>query len=121
MSAALVGVVTVAAALLAFLGLASTLARRRTGLVHLVVAGVLEALLLAQAVLVAVAMAGGQRPADLPTFVSYLVAVVLVPVAGVLWARSEEARGAGTVLAVAGAVVGVMGWRLLQLWEATGA
>jgi hypothetical protein len=47
--------------------------------------------------------------------------VVLVPVAGVLWARTEQTRWAGTVLAVAGAVVGVMVWRLLQLWEATGA
>ena len=46
---------------------------------------------------------------------------MLVPVAGVLWARTEQTRWAGTVLAVAGAVVAVMAWRLLQLWEATGA
>jgi hypothetical protein len=117
----LVVAVTVVAGLLALLGIASTLARRRTGLVHLIVAGLLEALLLVQVVLVVAALAGGERPADVPTFVSYLVAVVLVPIAGVLWARTERTRWAGTVLAVAGAVVGVMGWRLLQLWEATGA
>jgi hypothetical protein len=117
----LVGVITVVALLLAALGAASTLARRRIGLVHLVGAGLLEAVLLVQAVLVVVAMTGGERPADTATFVSYLLGVLLVPVAGVLWARSERTRWAGTVLAVAGLVVAVMVWRLLQLWEATGA
>jgi hypothetical protein len=119
-SSALVVAVTVVAGVLTVLGLASTLARRRIGLVHVVVAGVLETLLVLQAVLVAVAMVGGERPADVPTFVSYLATVTLVPVAGVLWARVELTRWAGTVLAVAAAVVGVMVWRLLQLWEATG-
>jgi len=117
----LVGVISAVAVLLMVLGLASTLARRRIGLVHLAVAGVLEALLLVQAVVAVIALAGGERPADVPTFVSYLVGVILVPVAGTLWARTEQTRWAGTVLAVAGAVVGVMVWRLLQLWEATGA
>jgi hypothetical protein len=117
----LVGTITVVALLLAALGAASTLARRRIGLLHLVGAGVLEAVLLVQGALVAVAMTGGERPADTATFVSYLLGVLLVPVAGVLWARSERTRWAGTVLAVAGLVVSVMVWRLLQLWEATGA
>jgi hypothetical protein len=39
----------------------------------------------------------------------------------VLWSRTEPTRWAGTVLAVAALVVSVMVWRLLQLWEATGA
>jgi hypothetical protein len=120
-TASLVVAITLVAVLLTLLGLASTLARRRTGLVHLVVAGALEALLLIQAAVAAAAMVGGERPADTPTFVGYLVGVVLVPVAGVLWARTERTRWAGTVLAVAGAVVAIMVWRLLQLWEATGA
>jgi hypothetical protein len=117
----LVTAITVVAVLLALLGLASTLLRRRTGTVHLAVAGLLEALLLVQAALVVVAMADGESPVDTPTFLSYLVAVVLVPIAGALWARTEHTRWAGTVLAVAGVVVGVMVWRLMQLWEATGA
>jgi hypothetical protein len=117
----LVATVTVVAAVVVVLGVLSTLARRRIGLVHLVAVGVLEALLVVQTGIVVVALAGGERPEDTPTFLGYLIGVVLVPVAGTLWARSERTRWAGTVLAVAGAVVGVMVWRLLQLWEATGA
>jgi hypothetical protein len=120
-SPALVGTITVAAVAVALLGLLSTLAGRRIGLVHLVAAGLLEALLLLQAALAVAGLVGGQSPEDVPTFLSYLVGVTLVPVAGVLWARTERTRWAGTVLAVAGAAVGVMVWRLLQLWEATGA
>ena len=121
MTTFLVGAITVVAVLLTLLGVLSTLAHRRIGLAHLAVAGVLEALLLVKAGISGAAMAGGERPGDTPTFLSYLLGVVLVPVAGVLWARTERTRWAGTVLAVAGAVVGVMVWRLLQLWEATGA
>ncbi len=120
MSPALVWAITGVAVLLAMLGGAATLARRRLGLVHLIAAGLLEALLLAQTALAVAALVGGVEPADPPTFLSYLVGVLLVPVAGVLWARTERSRWAGTVLALAGLVVAVMAWRLLQLWEATG-
>jgi hypothetical protein len=116
----LVVAITVVAVVLAVLGVLSTLARRRIGLLHLVVAGLLEALLLVQAALAVAALADGRRPPETATFVGYLVGVVLVPIAGVLWARTERTRWAGTVIAVAAAVVGVMIWRLLQLWEATG-
>jgi hypothetical protein len=47
--------------------------------------------------------------------------VVLVPVAGVLWSRTEPSRWGGTVLAVSAAVAAVMVWRLVQLWGAGGA
>ena len=120
MTLALVVAASVVAGLLVVAGIASTLARRRIGLVHLVLAGVLEALLLVQA---AVALAGmdSDTPADAPTFLGYLSGVVLIPVAGVLWSRTEVTRWAGSVLAVAGASVGVMVWRLLELWEASSA
>ncbi len=119
-SSALVVAVTVVAALVALAGLASTLARRRIGLLHLWGTALLEALLLVQAVLAVVLLVRGERPADTPTFLGYLGGIVLLPVAGALWARSEPTRWAGTVLAVAAGAVGVMIWRLLQLWEATG-
>ena len=118
MSSLLVVAITVVAVVLALLGVASTLARRRIGLVHLGVAAVLELLLLVQAVLAVVAMTGGDTPPETATFSGYLAGIVLVPVAGSLWARTERTRWAGTVMAVAAAVVAVMIWRLLQLWEA---
>jgi hypothetical protein len=111
-------VVAITAVVLAVLGVASTLARRRIGLLHLAVAAVLELLLLVQAVLAVVRMAGGDTPPETATFSGYLAGIVLVPVAGSLWARTEQTRWAGTVVAVTAAVVGVMIWRLLQLWEA---
>jgi hypothetical protein len=117
-NATLVVVVTVLAAVVVVLGIASTVARRRIGVLHLVAAGLLEVALLVQAALAAAALAGGRHPAETATFLGYLAGIVLVPVAGVLWARSESSRWAGTVLAVAGAVVAVMAWRLLQLWTA---
>ncbi|MGY1652267.1 hypothetical protein [Geodermatophilus sp. SYSU D01119] len=120
MNDVLVWSATAVAVLVALAGLASTLARRRTGLVHLVGAAVLEVLLLVQAVVAGIALAGGERPPETATFLGYLGGVVLLPVAGVLWSRTEPSRWAGTVLAVACLVTAVMVWRLVQLWEAPG-
>lgn len=120
MNLGLVVATTVVAGLVAVLGVAATLASRRIGLLHVGGTLLLEALLLLQAVLAAIAMAGGDLPADTPTFLGYLSGIVLIPVAGLLWARTETSRWAGTVLAVAGAAVAVMIWRLLNIWEATG-
>jgi hypothetical protein len=116
-STVLVSAITVVAVLLAVLGGAAVVAQRRIGLVHVAGAVLLEVLLLVQAVIAVVAMAGGKLPVETATFVGYLVGVVLVPVAGILWARTEPTRWAGGVIVVAGLVVAVMAWRLLQLWE----
>ena len=121
MNATLVWSATAVAVVVALAGLASTLARRRIGLLHLAGAAVLEVVLLVQAVVAGVALAGGERPPETATFLGYLGGVVLVPVAGVLWSRSEPSRWAGTVVGIAALVVAVMVWRLLQLWEVPGA
>ncbi len=120
MTTGLVVVATVAAAVVVALGVLSTVLRRRIGVAHLVGAGALEVVLVVQAVVAGVALAGGHRPAELSTFVAYLASVVLLPVAGVLWARTEPTRWAGTVLGVAALAVAVMLWRLLDLWQVTG-
>ena len=120
MSTPLVVAISVVAGALTLLGLLSTALRRRTGSAHLAGAGVLELLLLAQAAVALAGLAGGHRPDELATFVAYLVTVVLLPVAGTLWARGEPTRWGGTVLAVAAVTATVMTWRLLQLWEVTG-
>lgn len=120
MTGPLVAACTAAAVLVVVLGLVSTLLRRRTGYLHLAATGLLELLLLVQAGVAVAALVGGRRLAETPTFLGYLAGVLLVPVAGVLWSRTERTRWAGTVLAVAAAVAGVMVWRLIQLWEAPG-
>ena len=121
MTPLLVWAITMVAVVLALLGGAATLARRRIGLVHVAGTVLLELLLLVQAALAVVALSGGERPVETATFLGYLVGVLLVPVAGLLWARSEPTRWAGGVIVVAGLVVAVMAWRLLQLWEVPGA
>jgi hypothetical protein len=115
---ALVVPTTVVAAALAVAGIASTLARRRIGLLHLVLAGLLEALLVVQAVLAIARLTGGRELPEAATFLGYLAGALLLPVAGVLFARTETTRWAGTELAVPAAAVAVMVWRLLELWEA---
>jgi hypothetical protein len=119
-STPLVVAATVVAVALAVLGVLSTVLRRRIGSAHLAAAGLLELLLVVQGVVATVEMAGGHRPTELATFVAYLGSVVLLPVAGVLWARTEPTRWAGTVLGVAALTVAVMLWRLLDLWGVTG-
>jgi hypothetical protein len=117
----LVVAISVVAGALAVLGGLSTALRRRIGSAHLALAGLLEVLLVVQAVLAGVALTGGHRPAELATFLAYLLSVVLLPVAGFLWARTEPTRWAGTVLGVAALAVAVMLWRLVDLWEVTRA
>ena len=119
MSTPLVVAISVVAGVLTLLGVLSTALRRRIGTAHLAGAGLLELLLLVQAVVAVVGLAGGDRPQELATFLAYLATVVLLPVAGTLWARTEPTRWAGTVIAVAAATVAVMIWRLLKLWEVT--
>ena len=119
MSTPLVVAISVVAVALAALGGLSTALNRRIGSAHLVAAGLLELLLVGQGVLAAVGLAGGHRPVELTTFLAYLVSVLLLPVAGLLWARSEPTRWAGTVLGVAALAVAVMVWRLLDLWKVT--
>jgi hypothetical protein len=119
-SPALVVVATVLAVAVALLGALSTVLRRRIGQAHLAGAAALELVLVVQAGVAVAGLAGGRRPVELATFLAYLGTVVLLPVAGVLWARTEPTRWAGTVLGVAAAAVAVMLWRLLQLWQATG-
>ena len=83
--------------------------------------GVLEALLLAQAVVAAVQLAGGDRPAETGVFVAYLVVSVVAVPAGALWALTDRSRWGPAVLGVACLVVAVLVLRLEQLWDGVGA
>src|SRR4051794_30400734 len=83
--------------------------------------GLLEALLVAQAVVAVVRLAGGDRPPETGVFAAYLVISLLAVPAGTLWALTDRSRYGPAVLAVACFVAAVLVLRLLQLWEGVGA
>jgi hypothetical protein len=117
----LVWTATAVALVLAVLGGLSTLAGRRIGLAHWIGSGVLEAVLLVQAVVAVVGLTGGHRLTQTATFYGYLAGVLVVPVIGLLWAWSERTRWAGTQVAVAALATAIMVWRLVQVWGQTRA
>ena len=94
---------------------------RRPGWPVLAAVAIVEALLLAQAVIAVVTLATDRRPDELATFIGYLVASLLVLPAGVAWALSERSRSATAVLVVACLVIPVVVLRMQQVWDGTGA
>jgi hypothetical protein len=83
---------------------------------HLVGLAVVELGVLVQAVLAVVALVGGDRPAELLTFIGYLVVTTLFLPAAVGLSLLERTRW-GSVIAGAGSiVVAVLMLRLLQTW-----
>ena len=85
---------------------------------QLIAAGVIEALLLVQAVSAAVVAAQGRGPDDALTFWGYvLTALLLFPVAAA-WAFAERTRWSSVVLLVAAATQAFLQYRLLQVWGA---
>lgn len=92
--------------------------RRRTfddGLFYVVAA--LEVLLVAQLVGGCVALAQTTRNVDGVTFVSYLVTVVLIPVAAVLWGVSDKSRWGTGVVVIGMVTVAALCLRLLDIWS----
>ena len=121
MTPPLVWAATAAALVLAVLGGVSTIAGRRIGVLHWAGAGVLEAVLLVQAVVAVLRLTGGHHLAETATFFGYLAGVLIVPVIGLLWAQTERTRWAGTQVGVAALATAIMVWRLVQVWSQTRA
>jgi hypothetical protein len=88
---------------------------------YLVIAsGALSVIVVVQVLIAVVLMVAGQRPAELGTFVGYLVvAVILLPL-GTVWALAERSRWGTAVLAVACFALVVVIVRLQDLWSSTG-
>jgi hypothetical protein len=108
--------IIVASLVLAGYGLLTTARDRRMGVSLLIALGVLEILLLVQVGIIVAKLAGGARPASLPTLVGYLIAMPLVPVAAVFWGATERSRWGPAVIAAAGLVAAVLMVRLHQIW-----
>ncbi|OLT22810.1 hypothetical protein BJF79_46235 [Actinomadura sp. CNU-125] len=111
--------VIVTALLTAGYALVTTVRDRPMSVGHLVVLGILELLLIAQAVVGFVKLGGGEGPDPATTFVGYLIAILLLPAAGAGWGLLERTRWGPGVLVVAGLGVAVMVVRMNQLWSGT--
>lgn len=120
MTNVLATMIIVVALLAAAYALVTTLRNRPMDVWHLAVLGVLEVLLIAQAVVGFVKLSGDEGPESSATFVGYLLAGLLVPLAGAGWGLLERTRWGPGVIVVAGLGVAVMIVRMNQLWSGTG-
>ena len=76
-----------------------------------------ELLLVAQLVVAIVAPAFGNTPTgSVLEFYTYLVGALLLPPAAAFWALLERNRWSTVVLGVAAFAVGVMVYRMFQIW-----
>ena len=78
---------------------------------------VLEIMLIALLVSGSIALGSTDRDVDGALFVSYLVTIVLIPPAAVLWGVAEKSRWGTGVVVVAMLTVAVLCVRLLGIWE----
>ena len=82
-------------------------------------ASVLEIALLGMLVAGSIALAATSRDVDGVLFVSYLVTLVVIPPAAVLWGIAEKSRWGTGVVVVAMLTVAVLCVRVLQIWKGT--
>jgi hypothetical protein len=109
-------IIIVAGLALAGYALLMTALNRRMGIGLLAALGVLEVLLLVLTGLIVARLAGGGRPASLPTLIGYLIAMPVVPVVAAFWGLLERSRWGSAVIAVAGLVAAVLMVRLHEIW-----
>ncbi len=79
----------------------------------------LETVLIALLVGGIVALGSTSRDVDGVLFVSYLVTLVVIPPAAVLWGIAEKSRWGTGVMVVALLTVAVLCVRLLDIWKGT--
>ncbi|CAM3811314.1 hypothetical protein GCM10009799_07100 [Nocardiopsis rhodophaea] len=113
----LTATIEIASLAIAVWTLISTFRNRSMDTWHLIGMGLLWLLLLGQAVVSVVLMVGGERPAEMATFVAYLATVVLIPPACALWGLMERTRWGPAVIAFACLILPVMMVRLEQIWD----
>jgi hypothetical protein len=116
MNGALATVVTVAALVLAAGGALTAVLDRPAGRLHEAGAALVEAGLLALAVLAVVDIAGGARPAEPGTFAGYLITTLAVLPTAVVLARMEPTRWGSAIVAGGALVVPVLILRLQQVY-----
>ncbi|MCK5890867.1 hypothetical protein [Aeromicrobium sp.] len=85
------------------------------GLFYVVI--VLELVLLALLVGGSIALARTERDVDGVLFISYLVTVVVIPPAAVIWGVAEKSRWGTGVVLVAMLTIAVLVVRVLGIWQ----
>lgn len=110
-----------ASLLLAALAAVYVVLDRPTGPVLLTGLALLEAGLLAQAVLGIVALATQDRDVNGPVYVGYLLGTLIFVPAAAAWALGEKSRAGTAALVVLGLVVPVLVVRVQQVWGGAGA
>ena len=77
---------------------------------------VVEAVAVVLAVWAIVSISGGRRAHDMATFIGYLVAFLIVPIAGWALARMEPSRWGSVIIAAVAVVEAILVVRLQQVW-----
>jgi hypothetical protein len=108
----------VAALALAAVALVHVALDRSPGTLPLGALGVLEVALVAQLVVGVVLLATDDQSTSAVVFVGYLVGILLILPAGVLWSLAERSRSGTAVLVLACLTVAFLVLRLGQLWDA---
>jgi hypothetical protein len=117
----LIAAVVTLALLAVVCGVVVAVRDRPPGPVTLAVTALAALATLVQSVVAGYDLVQGARPAELGTYIGYLVGVaVVLPLAGG-WALAERTRWSGVVVAVGGFTVAVMTARLVMLARGTGA
>ncbi|EFQ83996.1 hypothetical protein HMPREF0063_10712 [Aeromicrobium marinum DSM 15272] len=80
-------------------------------------AGVLQIVLIALLVGGSIALGRTERDVEGGLFISYLVTVVVIPPAAVVWGIAEKSRWGTGVVVVAMLTVSVLTIRLLGIWQ----
>jgi len=96
-----------------------TVARRPFSNPLFYVIGLLEIALIGILIAGVVALNTTSREVDGVLFVSYLVTVVVIPPAAVLWGIAEKSRWGTGVVVVAMLTIAVLSVRLLDIWKGT--
>jgi len=78
--------------------------------------GVLGLVIVALTVMAVIAMASGERPASMATFIGYLITMICLPPLGAVLARLEPTRWGSVIVTVVCLVVPVLVLRLHQTW-----
>lgn len=102
---------------LAVVALGHVVLDRSPGTLLIGALGLLELALVAQLVVGIVQVASDDRSSSPVVFVGYLVGVLLILPAGVLWSLAERSRSGTAVLVLACLTVAFLVLRLGQLWQ----